>query len=115
MVSVLVSFTSVRRRSQPRSAPTYTPERTTLDSSERSCSDLKSGVVHALAGLSLVSSATLTTLQLLERRGAVEDTTHLVPLRRAVALAEVAFAGDHEPMPFEHWPGCQAGKGGDCR
>ena len=42
MVSVLVSFTSVRRRSQHRSAPTSTPERTTLDAPERSCSDLES-------------------------------------------------------------------------
>jgi hypothetical protein len=44
MVSVLVSFTSVRRRSQHRSAPTSTPERTTLDAPERSCSDLESGL-----------------------------------------------------------------------
>ena len=52
--------------------------------------------------------------QHLKRRGAGQDTTHLIRLGRAVTLAEVAFTRDHEPMPFEHWPGCQAGEGGQC-
>jgi hypothetical protein len=75
----------------------------------------KAGWVHALTSSNLVSSATLITSQLLKRGGAVEDTTHLVRLGRVIALAEVAFAHDHEPMPFEHWSRCQAGKGGHCR
>ena len=33
----------------------------------------------------------------------MQDTTHRIRLGRAVTLAEVAFAGDHEPAPFEHW------------
>ena len=57
----------------------------------------------------------MITPQLLTRSGAVQDTTHRIRLGRAVTLAEVAFTSDHEPMPFEHWPGCQAGKGGQCR
>jgi hypothetical protein len=58
MVSVLVSFTSVRRRSQHRSAPTSTPERTTLDAPERSCSDLESGLGASPRGFESASSAT---------------------------------------------------------
>ena len=60
---------------------------------------------------SVLTWAVMITRQLLKRCGAVQDTTHRIRLGRAVTLAEVAFTRDHEPMPFEHWPGCQAGKG----
>ena len=62
----------------------------------------------------LTRGALMIAPQLLKRSGTGQDTTHRIRLGRAVTLAEVAFTRDHEPMPFEHWPGCQAGKGGQC-